>query len=90
MYYTAPLSFCTLLIPWYFLESEKLIPYLLQPADGHSGRSMLVYITPYILSNGCLAFVLNLVVYNFIQVTDAITTGVGEEPLLLPACVSAY
>jgi hypothetical protein len=78
VYYTAPLSFMTLLVPWFFIESEKFIPYLMSPADdGH--RNMLTYITPYVLSNGCMAFVLNLVVYNFIQCTDAITTGVAGK-----------
>jgi hypothetical protein len=46
--------------PRFFIESEKFIPYLLSPS-GEKHGIMLTYITPYVLSNGCMAFILNLV-----------------------------
>jgi hypothetical protein len=87
VYYTAPLSFCALSIPFLLLESSRFFEYL--GATHPSGSTNLVAMAPYMLTNGMLAYALNLSVYNVIQHTSAVTFGVlGQAKDWLNVCVA--
>jgi hypothetical protein len=73
----APLSFCCLLLPYLALDHARLMLWFAQPAA--TGQSNFWHALPYLLTNGCLAYLLNLVVYNVIIVTSAVTTGIAGK-----------
>jgi drug/metabolite transporter (DMT)-like permease len=72
--YVAPLSFCTLSIPFFVLESGRFFTYL--GAEHASGGSNFRVMLPYMVTNGFLAYGLNLSVYQVLQRTSAVTFGV--------------
>ena len=67
VFYTAPLSFLTLMIPFLLLERHEFGEFIFG-VDAVTGRMKLWEIMPHMIGNGCMAFMLNLVVFNFIQV----------------------
>ena len=73
----APLSFCCLLLPYAVLDHTRLMAWF--AATSATGQSNFWHALPYLLTNGCLAYVLNLVVYNVIIVTSAVTTGIAGK-----------
>lgn len=74
VYYVAPLSFCTLMVPFLVLESTRFFAYLGE--EHKSGGSNFMVMLPYMATNGCLAYCLNLTVYQVLQRTSAVTFGV--------------
>jgi len=74
VYYVAPLSFVTLCVPFFLLEASRFFTYL---GEEHaSGGTNFMVMLPYMATNGCLAYCLNLSVYQVLQRTSAVTFGV--------------
>eukprot|EP00937_MAST-01D_sp_MAST-1D-sp2_P008209 g8209.t1 len=76
VHFVAPLSLLCLLVPYFWLDHERLMVWL---GESTNNEMNLWRALPYLLTNGVMAYCLNIVVYNVIIVTSAVTTGVAGK-----------
>ena len=77
VHYVAPLSLMCLLLPYFALDHSRTMDWFSRTNE--NGQLNFWHALPYLLTNGVMAYVLNIVVYNVIIVTSAVTTGVAGK-----------
>ena len=89
VHFVAPLSLMCLLLPYFALDHSRVMQWFSETAPGGS-QSNFWHALPYLLTNGVMAYALNIVVYNVIIVTSAVTTGVaGKAKDVINVCISS-
>jgi drug/metabolite transporter (DMT)-like permease len=79
VHFVAPCAALCLLPPYLLVDHARLVEWSAEPHSSGGTQTRLAHALPYLLANGLLAYALNLVVYNVITKTSAVTTGVAGK-----------
>ena len=88
VHFVAPCALLCLVPPYLLIDHAALVAWSAEAHEG--GGTRLSHAVPYLVANGLLAYLLNLVVYNVITKTSAVTTGVaGKAKDVINICISS-
>ena len=77
IYFLSHICFCTLLVPFFVLEYEKLLNHMKNIYVNHNNNNNFIKLLGYLLLNGLVVFFLNLSILLFITKTSSLTLNVA-------------